>query len=50
MSNGQQKADRSAPHGYTLEFWCPRRCQRAYEEMMAVLLDQQAEKPKAAIA
>lgn len=45
-----KKPDRSAPRGYTLEFWCPRRCQRAYAEMMSILIDEQAEKMKAATA
>lgn len=44
-----KKRDRAAPRGYTLEFWCPRRCQRAYEEMMANLIDEQTEKTRAAI-
>ena len=45
-----KKPDRSAPRRFTLEFWSPRRCQRAYEEMMAILPDEQTENMKAAIA
>ncbi|HUY89928.1 MAG TPA: hypothetical protein VMV10_14425 [Pirellulales bacterium] len=37
-----KKPDRSAPRGYTLEFWDPQRCKRAFDEMMRIIAGEQA--------
>lgn len=32
-----KKLNATAPRGYTLEFWCPSRCQKGYEEMLSII-------------
>jgi DNA invertase Pin-like site-specific DNA recombinase len=39
-----KRTDASAPRGYTLEFWDPGRCKRAFAAMAEIVVDEEGEK------